>query len=359
MEIPDDPAVRLRQTIRLLLPDGQVAALPIEEYLRGVVPWEMPATAPPAALRAQSVAARCYAVNQTKHREQGADICTTTHCQVWRPESHPLTDQAIAETASVVATVGGRIINALFFAHCDGRTRDPTEVWAIPPVPYLKPVPCPRPFPERYGHGVGLCQEGAIQMARDGADYVTILQHYYMGVAVVRAAPASEPTPPEPETSARLVAGPLPAGEAAALHAALPAEMADHFVVEGGTAGWMVAATEHFQSIRALAGNLGEFGIEVTVADSDGNSVTVHSGLAPAYGEGGWEVRTWREGAFTVTIEGQAFAVAGSGALTVLTFQRTAATATLRSRPRPATEARAWLATLAARFPDRFRLESA
>jgi stage II sporulation protein D len=36
-----------------------------------------------------------------------------------------------------------------------------------------------------YGHGVGLCQEGAIRMAEIGFDYHDIIKHYYSGVEIV------------------------------------------------------------------------------------------------------------------------------------------------------------------------------
>jgi stage II sporulation protein D len=36
-----------------------------------------------------------------------------------------------------------------------------------------------------FGHGVGLCQEGAMHMARDGKSYIEILRHYYTDVHLV------------------------------------------------------------------------------------------------------------------------------------------------------------------------------
>ena len=39
-------------------------------------------------------------------------------------------------------------------------------------------------FVTGFGHGVGMSQYGANRMAREGADYVEILTHYYTGVSV-------------------------------------------------------------------------------------------------------------------------------------------------------------------------------
>jgi stage II sporulation protein D len=36
-----------------------------------------------------------------------------------------------------------------------------------------------------YGHGVGLCQDGAMQMARKGKTYQEIIQHYFVGVSII------------------------------------------------------------------------------------------------------------------------------------------------------------------------------
>jgi len=61
-----------------------VLSLPMETYLRGVVPSESPSSWPQAALAAQAVAARSYAKYAIDHpRATGYDICDTTSCQVF------------------------------------------------------------------------------------------------------------------------------------------------------------------------------------------------------------------------------------------------------------------------------------
>jgi peptidoglycan hydrolase-like amidase len=135
----------------LLLPDGNEVALvnvlPLEEYLRGVVPAEMgPRTFPALeALKAQAVAARTYAVAHLgEYGAVGWDICATTTCQVYQGVGveHPLSDRAVAETAGLVATWGGRPIDAMYHSTCAGHTEDAAALLPERAAPYLKGVPC-------------------------------------------------------------------------------------------------------------------------------------------------------------------------------------------------------------------------
>jgi len=157
----------------LLLADGDVLTLPLEEYLRSVVPAEMPASWPMEALKAQAVAARTYALHcQAQPRHRGAHLCATQHCQVWRPQSqHPRADEAIAATAGEVLLWRGEPICAMYSANCGGHTDDGNK-------PYLRGVPCPAGGGRR-GHGLGLCQHGARLLAERGKSYRQILAHYY------------------------------------------------------------------------------------------------------------------------------------------------------------------------------------
>lgn len=175
--------VDLPEKIRVLN-DGEVEVMDLEEYLNGVLPREMGKNAPLEALKAQAVAARCYAANAVKyprHRERGADICTTTHCQVWSPNHHERTDRAVKETKGIVATHDDEIIGAFYFGHCDGRTRNSEDVW-VHALPYCRSMPCICGYDFMYGHGVGMCQRGAMKMAEEGATYEEILRHYYTGI---------------------------------------------------------------------------------------------------------------------------------------------------------------------------------
>jgi hypothetical protein len=116
-------------TLRVLMPTGAVVEMAMDEYLKGVVPHEVPPSWPRESLRAQAVAARSYASTRFAHGDQGADVCTTTHCQVWRPTHYDTTDRAVNDTHGVVARYNGAIIYAFFFGHCDGHTRNSQDVW--------------------------------------------------------------------------------------------------------------------------------------------------------------------------------------------------------------------------------------
>ncbi|MFP3897426.1 MAG: SpoIID/LytB domain-containing protein, partial [Anaerolineales bacterium] len=175
-------------TIRVLMPDDSVVEMRMDEYLKGVVPREMPPHWPAEALRAQAVAARTYASTCHRHSDKGADVCTTTHCQVWGPTRYETTDQAVDETHGVAATYDGYLIHAFFFAHCDGETRASEDVWSAY-LPYCRPVECSCGKDEMYGHGVGMCQWGAQALAEAGKSYEEILKHYYTDIDVQKQLP--------------------------------------------------------------------------------------------------------------------------------------------------------------------------
>ncbi|MDD5748104.1 MAG: SpoIID/LytB domain-containing protein, partial [Actinomycetota bacterium] len=170
-------------TIRVLMPDGSVSVMDVDEYLKGVVPAEVSPSWPYAALAAQAIAARSFASTAKRHPEAGADVCTTSHCQVWKPEHDPRTDVAVDSTHKMAILYEGEIISAFYFGHCDGHTRNSEDVWGSY-LPYLRSVSCPCGFKQLYGHGVGMCQEGARVLAESGHTYSQILEHYYTGTRV-------------------------------------------------------------------------------------------------------------------------------------------------------------------------------
>jgi peptidoglycan hydrolase-like amidase len=180
----------LPREIRVLHVSGVVLPMVLEEYLRGVVPAEL-SGAPLEAAKAQAVAARSYAVTQWKHHQDGADVCTRTHCQVWGPRYEKTADEAIQATAGEVLIYGGRIVPGFYHAWCGGQTLSAREVWGVE-VAYCQPVACPCGMPQRGDHGVGMCQVGAVKMARAGASYLDILKHYYRGVRVERVGEGSD-----------------------------------------------------------------------------------------------------------------------------------------------------------------------
>ena len=104
---------------------------PVEEYLRGVLPKEMIQSWHIEALKAQAVAARTFVLkNRDKHKADGYDLCTTTHCQVYNgTETFETTDKAVAETRGEVLFHGGRTVDAPFHADSGGMTESAANVW--------------------------------------------------------------------------------------------------------------------------------------------------------------------------------------------------------------------------------------
>ena len=121
--------------------------LPIEDYLRGVVPRELgPGEYPEIeALKAQAVAARTYTLrNLGEFADEGYDLCGTPRCQVYggMEDEHSLSDRAVAETAGEVLLYGGEPIDALYSATCGGHTEDVATIFPLKRAPYLRGVPC-------------------------------------------------------------------------------------------------------------------------------------------------------------------------------------------------------------------------
>jgi stage II sporulation protein D len=129
-----------------------VNELPMEDYLRGVVPNELSPTTfgQPEALKAQAVAARTYIQrNRGQFSKEGYDVCATDSCQVYfgaRTED-PLATQAILDTRGVVATYEGKPINALYSSTCGGRTEDAEHIFNEK-VPYLVSTTCEYKHPK-------------------------------------------------------------------------------------------------------------------------------------------------------------------------------------------------------------------
>ena len=117
----------------------------IEEYLRGVVPSEMPPEYPEEALKAQAVAARGQAIMKARrHWREGFDLCAAQHCQVYGGASaeDPRTDRAVAETRGQVLMYGRHIADTLYSSNCGGHTANNEDYWpGQRPVPYLRGVP--------------------------------------------------------------------------------------------------------------------------------------------------------------------------------------------------------------------------
>lgn len=117
--------------------------LPMESYLRGVVPREIIPSWKSDAIKAQAVAARTYAIfHKNGYRSAGYDVTDDTRSQMYGGYSSETksTDKAIKETAGEIITYNGSPIDAVFSANAGGYTENSENVWGSK-VYYLRAVP--------------------------------------------------------------------------------------------------------------------------------------------------------------------------------------------------------------------------
>lgn len=129
-----------------------VNVLPLEDYINGVVCYEMGREWPLEALKAQAVCARTYVMkNLGKHDSYGFDICPSDSCQVYhgmgsnKPDYGPseVSKRAVAETAGMVAKYNGKVAEVFYVSSFGGASEDAKNIWGTDTVneyPYLRGV---------------------------------------------------------------------------------------------------------------------------------------------------------------------------------------------------------------------------
>ncbi|MDD3653231.1 MAG: stage II sporulation protein D [Desulfotomaculaceae bacterium] len=143
--------------------ENNVQQMQLEDYLVGVVAAEMPAEFPLEALKAQAIAARTYVVKRlsaggvANPLHPGADICDDhRHGQAWLSRQdlkkrwgtvsyynyYYKVKKAVNDTAGMVLTYQGELIDPAYHASCSGSTENSEDVWRDK-VPYLRSVSCP------------------------------------------------------------------------------------------------------------------------------------------------------------------------------------------------------------------------
>ena len=123
-----------------------VNELPLEDYICGVVPSEMPASYPKEALKAQAVCARTYACVQLKGKkleQLHGQVDDSVSYQVYQnTEESAASNEAVLETKGEILLKDGKPIQAYYFSTSHGKTST-DEVWETSsPSPYLKSVDC-------------------------------------------------------------------------------------------------------------------------------------------------------------------------------------------------------------------------
>ena len=145
---------RYRGALVLRRAGGQLRVIddvPLDDYVRGVIAWEMPSSWQAAALAAQAVAARSYA-RAERRDDRDFDVYPDTRSQMYggvRAET-AATDAAVRTTAGVVVTYHGTVATTFFSDSSGGRTAAVEDVWGGEPVPYLVSVADPTDAISRY-----------------------------------------------------------------------------------------------------------------------------------------------------------------------------------------------------------------
>ena len=115
--------------------------VPMQEYVKGVVPYEMSAKWPLEALKAQAMCARTYALYNYGKHGSSFDVCGSTDCQVYNGANSATenSDRAVDETYGAYILYDGKPINAVFHSSDGGATENSENVWSAT-LPYLRGV---------------------------------------------------------------------------------------------------------------------------------------------------------------------------------------------------------------------------
>jgi stage II sporulation protein D len=129
--------------------ENSARALPLEDYVRGVVAVEGSTEDQVEALKALAITSRTYAIkNIGRHNHDGYDFCSTTHCQRYHPvesgsDSYvsQIVIQAVAATEGEVLRDGAnQIAESYFSASCGGATANIRTLWGGNAPPHLQGV---------------------------------------------------------------------------------------------------------------------------------------------------------------------------------------------------------------------------
>lgn len=110
----------------------------LEDYVKGVLPYEIDPDWPIEAQKAQAVCARSFALGTSKHNEY-YELCNTTNCQVYlgANKATAASDAAVDATRGQYLTYNGDLVVGYFFSSDGGATEDAANVWGGD-YPYLQ-----------------------------------------------------------------------------------------------------------------------------------------------------------------------------------------------------------------------------
>lgn len=161
----------------------------LEDYIKGVVPSEMPSSWELEALKAQAIAARSYALaNLGKRASLGFDLKDTPEDQAYGGASAETvkTNHAVDDTSGLVLTYNYKVVSAFYSASAGGKTVTAKEAWGND-VPYVRSVPSFDGNVKKNGHGIGMSQHGANNLAKQGYNAYQILNYFYKNIKFARA----------------------------------------------------------------------------------------------------------------------------------------------------------------------------
>jgi stage II sporulation protein D len=122
-----------------------VNEIDVEDYLKGVLPWEANPEWPMEALKAQAVASRTYALFRTlEKQDEKFALHQDVKSQVYKGKAieNPKTNQAIEDTRGKILTYKGKIFPAFFHSTCGGQTTRADYLWKVQKNPVFRGVSC-------------------------------------------------------------------------------------------------------------------------------------------------------------------------------------------------------------------------
>jgi stage II sporulation protein D len=129
-----------------------INAVPLEEYIAGVVSGEVSDLTEPEAYKAQAVAARTYTLQHTRnHTGEGYSLCDSTHCQLYQGAGavRARARAAAVATRGEILLYKGIPAETYYHSVCGGRTAAMSSVWPFAQKPYLVSVkdgPTAKPY---------------------------------------------------------------------------------------------------------------------------------------------------------------------------------------------------------------------
>lgn len=124
-----------------------INVIPLEAYVAGVLPFEIPHTWPIETLKSFAITVRSFTLTHlNKHKNEGFDLCNTSSCQVYKGAGRITQGvyDAVVGTAGQVITYNSEIVTAYYSSSTGGVTVSSKDAWGgISSIPYLQAVETP------------------------------------------------------------------------------------------------------------------------------------------------------------------------------------------------------------------------